>query len=642
MCGIVGFITKDHFDFIPILGDMIDSINHRGPDDKGVWVDTNNCVGLGHARLSILDLSNAGHQPMNSMSSRFTIVFNGEIYNHKSLRKELNNCGVLDWKGRSDTEVLLMGIEKWGIDLTLEKIIGMFAFAVWDKQQRTLSIVRDRMGEKPVYFGWINGNFVFGSELKALKQFPEFNNSIDRNSLSLFLRYSAVPAPHTIYEDIYKLEPGCSVSISPDNYSIIKKTYWSTERLINKKHKCQFSGSTTDAVNQLESLLLDAVGLQMEADVPLGAFLSGGVDSSTVVALMQAQSNHQVNTFSIGFDNKMYNEADYARSVAEYLGTQHYDLYVTDKDALNTIPLLPDIYDEPFADSSQIPTYLVSKIAREKVTVSLSGDSGDELFGGYNRYIMTNNMWSKISRIPIWMRAIIQKGIKHTSPDVLNILLSRSFNKKHSNIGDKFHKGADVLLSNNIQELYLGLISQIKQPDNWVINAHEYKTPLSEKVGLFNDISPIEGMMAYDMIGYLPNDILTKVDRASMAVSLETRIPFLDHRVVEFSASLPINYKIRNGVSKWVLREVLYKYVPKELIERPKMGFGVPLGDWLRGPLREWAEILLDSNRLKGEGFFNPIIVRQNWQDHISGKHNLEHQLWNVLMFQSWLERQKK
>lgn len=641
MCGIVGFIAKEQFNFIPILDDMIDSINHRGPDDKGVWVDHKNSVGLGHARLSILDLSTAGRQPMNSKSSRFTIVFNGEIYNHKSLRKELNKCGVLDWKGRSDTEVLLMALEMWGIDLTLEKINGMFAFAVWDKQQKTLSIARDRMGEKPVYYGHINGNFVFGSELKALKKFPRFNNSIDRDSLSLFLRYSSVPAPHTIYKDIYKLEPGCYVSISPDN-NIIENQYWSTERLINKKYKSQFSGSENDAVNQLERLLLDAVGLQTQADVPLGAFLSGGVDSSTVVALMQAQSNHKINTFSIGFENSIYNEADYARSVAKYIGTQHYDLYVTDKDALNTIPFLPEIYDEPFADASQIPTYLVSKIAREKVTVSLSGDAGDELFGGYNRYVMTNDMWSKISRIPLWMRAIIQKGIKHTSPDLLNMLLNGSFNKKYSNIGDKFHKGADVLLSKNIQQLYLGLISQIKQPEKWVINANEYKTPLSDKVGLFNNISPIEGMMAYDLIGYLPNDILTKVDRASMAVSLETRIPFLDYRVVEFSASLPVNYKIRNGVSKWILREVLYKYVPKELIERPKMGFGVPLGDWLRGPLREWAEILLDGNRLKNEGFFNPIIVHQNWQDHISGKRNLEHQLWNVLMFQSWLERQSK
>ncbi|NCP72648.1 MAG: asparagine synthase (glutamine-hydrolyzing) [Shewanella sp. CG18_big_fil_WC_8_21_14_2_50_42_11] len=644
MCGIAGFIGQ-YQSATDCLSQMASAIAHRGPDDQGVWFDEGVGVGLAHARLSILDLSPAGHQPMQSVSERYVMVFNGEIYNHNRLRTELESITVRNWRGHSDTETLLAAIEQWGLEATLKKTKGMFAIALWDKQTQTLSLGRDRMGEKPLYYGWASGQFVFASELKAIKTLPDFNNAISRDALALYLRYSAIPAPYSIYENLFKLEPGSLVTIRPGGGKIEKKSYWSTVDVINHGLQHPFKGSASGAVNQLEIVLKEAVALQMEADVPLGAFLSGGVDSSTVVALMQAQSAKKVKTFSIGFDNKAYNEAEHARTVAQHLCTEHFDMYVSGQDALDVIPKLPDIYDEPFADSSQIPTYLVSQIAKQKVTVSLSGDAGDELFGGYSRYTLASNTWNKLNKIPAPIRAALGAGINTLPAGFWKGLLSpvdfvKSKPDKPYSMGDKILKASALLACQTRREFYeKGFMSHNLNPQDWVLGAKSL-APIFDALD-FSQTTFLEEMMALDMLHYLPTDILTKVDRAAMAVSLETRVPLLDSNVIEFAASLPLEYKIHNGVGKWVLREVLYKYVPKELIERPKMGFGVPLAEWLRGPLRDWAESLLDAKRLEEEGFFNVSLVRQKWQEHISGQRNWQAQLWDVLMFQAWLEKNK-
>ncbi|MBD3768392.1 MAG: asparagine synthase (glutamine-hydrolyzing), partial [Gammaproteobacteria bacterium] len=507
--------------------------------------------------------------------------FNGETYNHSSLRAELEKIAPRDWRGHSDTETLLSAIEQWGLEATLKKAKGMFAIALWDKQTQTLSLARDRMGEKPLYYGWINGVFVFASELKSLKTLPDFNNPINRDALALYLRYSSIPAPYSIYENVYKLEPGCVVSTRPGENALNKTVYWSTVDVVQNGWRQPFEGSEDEAVNQLETKLKDAVVLQMEADVPLGAFLSGGVDSSTIVALMQAQSSQRVKTFSIGFDNKAYNEAEHARAVAKHLGTEHFDMYVSGQDALDVIPLLPHMYDEPFADSSQIPTYLVSQIAKQKVTVSLSGDAGDELFGGYSRYALANNSWSQLNKIPRPIRHGLEAGIDLLPDGFWKGVFSpldalRSKQGKCFSYGDKFLKASALLSCKKRRDFYhKGFMSHNLSAESWVLGAKPLATQFDEVD--FSQASFLEEMMALDMVHYLPNDILTKVDRAAMAVSLETRVPFLDPSVIEFSAALPLEYKIRHGVGKWVLREVLYKYVPKDLIERPKMGFGVPL-----------------------------------------------------------------
>jgi len=637
LCGIAGFLGSVHKPE-ELLTNMANAIQHRGPDDKGIWLDQTKEIGLAHTRLSILDLSSAGHQPMHSLSDRYLIVFNGEIYNHAIIRAELDSINARNWLGYSDTETLLAAIEQWGLELTLRKAKGMFALSLWDRQTQTLSLARDRMGEKPLYYGWVEDCFVFASELKAIKKFPGFNNKVDRSALALFLRFNSIPAPYSIYQNIFKLEPGCIASMIYGSKEINQTHFWSTETIYKKGAASRFSGNENDAVDALEDVLKRAVNLQMQADVPLGAFLSGGIDSSAIVALMQSQSSKKINTFSIGFDVKEFNEAEHARAVAMHLGTYHTDMYITQRDALDVIPFLPDIYDEPFADSSQIPTYLVSRLAKQKVTVALSGDAGDELFGGYNRYFLTNQLFSKMNKIPIFLRRLITSSILGVSQDNWDKILGRILSKRFVNVGFKLHKGANVLSSKSIRELHFKLVSQIESPENWLINSKEYSTFLNDDVEHFSSLDPIEQMMAYDLVTYLPTDILTKVDRAAMAASLETRVPFLDTSVIEFSASLPLEYKIRDGVTKWVLREVLYKYVPKDLIERPKMGFGVPLGEWLRGPLRDWAESLLDAKRLRDEGFFNVSLLRQKWHEHLSGKYNWQHQLWNVLMFQAWLE----
>jgi asparagine synthase (glutamine-hydrolysing) len=663
MCGLTGFWQSGNFSADvaqAVAVKMATRIAHRGPDDTGVWVDEVAGIALAHRRLSILDLSPAGHQPMVSASGRYVIAFNGEIYNHLALRKELavftpslplplsgggdkrKGEEVIRWRGHSDTETLLAGIEAWGLEATLKKSIGMFAIALWDRQTYTLTLARDRMGEKPLYYGWQGGSnervFLFGSELKALKAHPAFAADIDRGALCLLLRHNYIPAPYSIYQGIAKLEPGCllSVSLAQPEPRIWK--YWDAVAVARAGVTLPFAGTADEAVNALEVLAKDAVRHQMMADVPLGAFLSGGIDSSTVVALMQAQSSRPVKTFTIGFNEEGYNEAVYAKAVARHLGTEHTELYVSPQQAMEVIPRLPGLYCEPFADSSQIPTFLVSQLAKQHVTVSLSGDAGDELFCGYNRYQFTENLWNKLSLVPAPLRALMAKGITGLSPaawdSFAGIIPGAG---RHVALGDKLHKGAGVLTSRTADELYLGMVSHLRNPSDWVIGGQEPPTYLIGLRPELDGLSAVERMMALDMISYLPDDILVKVDRAGMGVSLESRVPFLDHQVVEFAWSLPLEYKLRHGQTKWPLRQLLYRYVPRDLIDRPKMGFGVPLHDWLRGPLREWAESLLDEGRLLREGYFHPAPIRKMWAEHLSGQRNWMAQLWNVLMFQAWL-----
>lgn len=656
MCGLAGFLgaTPFHDDgrARTVLRHMTDSIHHRGPDDAGYWQDAAQGIALGHRRLSIIDLSPAGHQPMPSGSGRYVIAFNGEIYNHGVLRDELAAHGAAPcWRGRSDTETLLAGFDAWGIAATVERAVGMFAFAVWDKHTATLTLGRDRAGEKPLYYGWQGRGrdavFVFGSELKALRSHPAFEHEIDRGALCLQLRHSYVPAPYSIYRGIAKLTPGCLLTVSNRQREPRVTPYWSRERRMAAAASTPFAGSPQEAVTELETLLKGAVKAQMIADVPLGAFLSGGVDSSTVVALMQAQSARPVKTFSIGFHEAGYNEADYAKAVARHLGTDHTELYVTAEQARAVIPRLPAMYDEPFSDSSQLPTVLVSELARRHVTVSLSGDAGDELFCGYSRYQFAASLWNTITAGPLPLRRLAASGITRISVDAWNRtakllapVMPRSL--RFSNTGDKLHKGAQVITCATLDALYLGLVSHWDDPACVVIGGIEPPTVLRSETPALAGFDGIQRMMALDLLTYLPDDILVKVDRAAMSVALETRIPFLDHRVIEFAWSLPQSMKLRDGASKWALRQVLYRYVPPALIERPKMGFGVPVGDWLRGPLRDWSESLLSESRLRAEGFFHPAGVRRKWEEHVSGKRNWQYHLWDVLMFQAWAEEQSR
>lgn len=642
MCGIAGYLTTNQV-HVTQLEQMAAAIAHRGPDDTGIWHDLNSGIGLAHRRLSIVDLSPAGHQPMHAVSGRYVIVFNGEIYNHGKLRAELEQVKKAPtWRGHSDTETLLAGIEAWGMEATLQRSIGMFAIALWDKYSRTLTLARDRIGEKPLYYGWQGDTFLFGSELKALKAHPAFRAEIDRNALCLYMRQGYIPAPHSIYQGIAKLLPGCLLSVSLEQPEPQIKAYWSVTEAVVQSKAQPFIGSAEDAVTALDNLLNDAIGQQMMADVPLGAFLSGGVDSSTVVALMQAQSNRPVKTFSIGFHDNLYNEAAYAKAVAQHLGTDHTELYVSPEDGLAVIPRLPTLYDEPFADSSQIPTFLVAQLARQHVTVSLSGDAGDELFAGYNRYQLTSSTWGILSHVPRHLRQLAAHAITQISPSSWNrIAAALHIFKQWANVGDKLHKGAGVMASQSADELYLRMTSCWQDPVNVVIGGKEPPTFLTGNMPALNGLDTVERMMALDLLTYLPDDILCKVDRAAMGVSLESRVPFLDHRVVEFAWHLPLDYKLRNGQTKWVLRQILYRHVPKELIERPKRGFGVPIDSWLRGPLRDWAEGLLDESRLRQEGgYFNPTPIRQKWAEHLSGERNWQYHLWAVLMFQAWLADQ--
>lgn len=652
MCGIAGYFQSAKFrgDSDVILRTMTGSLTHRGPDSSGEWSDSNAGIALGHRRLSVIDISPTGAQPMSSSSGRYVIVFNGEIYNHLALRSELEGLAFFgQWRGDSDTETLLACFEVWGIRKAIERAVGMFAFAVWDRVERTLNLGRDRLGEKPLYYGWQGSDhdsvFLFGSEIKALKAHPAFQARIDRNALALYMRFNYVPAPYSIYLGIHKLMPGSLLTVSLANPDPQVITYWSGIDAVTHGVANRFNGSAQEAIDALEGLLKNVINQEAVADVPLGAFLSGGVDSSTIVALMQSQSIQRVKTFSIGFSEAGYDEAIYAKAVAKHLGTDHQELYVSSQQALSVIPSLSSFYDEPFADSSQIPTYLVSEMARQQVTVALSGDGGDELFAGYNRHLITAGTWSWLHRWPKQARTVLAAGILKIPPAAWDQITSKtSFSNRWAGLGYKLHKGASVLGASSVSELYLGLVSQWNDPQDVVLGATEPATLLFGNRPSLTGLDDVEQMMALDMLTYLPDDILTKVDRAAMAVGLETRVPFLDHRLVEFAWSLPMGLKLQKEggsyTTKWALRQVLYRYVPKELIERPKMGFGIPLGHWLRGPLRDWAESLLDRQRLMCEGYFDPDPIRKRWEEHLSGKRNWEQSLWCVLMFQAWLSEQ--
>jgi asparagine synthase (glutamine-hydrolysing) len=662
MCGLAGFLDaslNDANDQKARISLMTNVITHRGPDDGGTWVDPETGIALGHRRLAILDLSPQGRQPMTSSSGRYVIVFNGEIYNHLALREELGNSNLLQqstsspngftgWRGHSDTEVMLEAFEQWGVEGALSRFNGMFAFALWDRQDRVLHLARDRLGEKPLYYGWMGNVFLFGSELKALKAHPAWEGEIDRGALALYMRHTYIPAPYSIYSGIRKLLPAhvLSIPLSGGNMETPpSRAYWSVKAVAEAGVRHPFAGNEAEAVGSLDGLLRDAVKLRMEADVPLGAFLSGGIDSSAVVALMQTQSLRPVRTFTIGFHEEGYNEAKHAKAVAKHLGTEHTELYVTAAEAMEVIPKLPQIYDEPFADSSQIPTFLVSKMTRQHVTVALSGDGGDELFGGYNRYFWGRDIWYKVGWMPKSARVATARGLTALPPQtwdkIFSVMGMMLPHRLRANLpGDKLHKLAGVLACATPEAMYRGLVS-FWEPASVVLGASEPPTALTD-VGQCADIPDFtQRMMFLDTVSYLPDDILAKVDRASMAVSLEGRVPLLDHRVVEFAWTLPLDMKIRGGQGKWPLRQLLYKYVPRELIERPKMGFGVPIDVWLRGPLREWAENLLDESRLKKEGFFNTRVVREKWSEHLAGNRNWASLIWTVLMFQAWLEENK-
>jgi asparagine synthase (glutamine-hydrolysing) len=647
MCGIVGlFSQRFPASGETFLASALQAIIHRGPDDQGIWSDPGAGVGLGHRRLSILDLSPAGHQPMHSASGRYVFVFNGEIYNYALIRQELEKVGTApSWRGHSDTEVILAAFETWGVQRTLEKLVGMFAFALWDRTDRVLTLARDRVGEKPLYYGRVNGDFVFGSELKALRVHPAWKGEIDRGVLALFLRHNYVPSPYCIFRGIRKLAPGTYLTLHSGSAEPIIHAYWSARSVAESGAAGHPTQSDEEATNQLEALLKQAVAGQMIADVPLGAFLSGGIDSSTVVALMQAQSKRPVKTFSIGFHEEGFNEAEHAKAVARHLGTEHTELYVTPTEAMAVIPRLPSLYDEPFADSSQVPTFLVSQMTRKHVTVALSGDAGDELFGGYNRYLLADQLWRKLDRTPGFLRGVAAGALTALSPstwDCLWKLPSRLAPRRFrfTNFGDKLHKLAGILALENGEAMYRSLVSHWPEPADLVIDGREPPTSLTDSRAWADVPTFLQRVMFLDLITYLPDDILVKVDRAAMGVSLETRIPMLDHRVVEFAWRVPLHQKIRDGETKWLLRQVLYRYIPKHLIERPKMGFGVPIDSWLRGPLKEWAATLLDASRMKREGFFDPAPIQLKWAEHLSGSRNWQYPLWDVLMFQAWLETQ--
>ena len=642
MCAIVGFWDTakraDAREYENVALGMASVLTHRGPDDQGAWVDETMPLALGHRRLAILDLTAEGHQPMLSANGRFALVFNGEIYNFKSLRDDLEQSGHV-FRGHSDTEVMLAAFCEWGVRPALERFAGMFAFALWDRQKKILYLARDRAGEKPLYYGWSGGVLVFGSELKALRAHPQWHGQINRHALALLMRYGYVPTPHCIYENIYKL-PAASVLTLTESHIYTQQipgpaAYWMPPV---ESADLPAMSNAEEACEQLHELLLHSVGRQMVADVPLGAFLSGGIDSSLVVSLMQAQSRRPVKTFSIGFEEENFNEAPFAMDVAKHLGTEQTELYVRESDLQQVIPQLSGIYDEPFADSSQIPTALLCRLTRSNVTVSLSGDGGDELFGGYNHYQIGENLceiWRRIpahSRMPLALalQQAAQTGLKLALPAVANRTLNRLWNL------------SDILPANTEQSVYQLLMSPNRDPQPWLKSTAELPGTL-EASSLWNDRPELfQRMMWHDFTRYLPDDILVKVDRAAMAVSLETRIPLLDHRVIEFAFRLPTTFKRRAGCGKWLLRQVLYKYVPSALVDRPKKGFSVPLAKWLRGPMRDWAEQHLNEARLRREDFFDAQQVRRNWQSHLAKKRDWSPGLWHALMFQAWLEQQGK
>jgi len=651
MCGISGFLNPAREDSEPSLRAtvtaMAAAIAHRGPDAADCWADAEVGLAFGHRRLSIIDLSAAGAQPMSSADGRYVLSYNGEVYNFPALYAELEAQGHT-FRGYSDTEVVLAAIVEWGLKAALERCVGMFALSLWDRQMRTLSLVRDRLGIKPLYYGWSGGVFMFGSELSALKAHPQFRAEIDRDTLALYMMRNCVPAPQTIFVGIRKLTPGSILTLPARARAGTEPeidTFWSLGKVAARGAAVPFGGSEAEAADRAEALIREAVQDRMVADRPLGVFLSGGIDSSTVAALMQDVSDVPVKTFSIGFNEAGYNEAEDAKAVAAHLGTDHTELYVDAAKALDVVPELPRIFDEPFADSSQVPTYLVSEMARRDVVVCLSGDGGDEMFGGYNRYMWVDGIARNAGAVPGPLRKVAAAAMTSLSPhtwdsvfETLGPVLPGKLRQR--NPGDKLHKMAGILNASGASEIYQGLVGHWRAGDGIVPGAVPPPT-IVERPADWPDLPGFtEHMMHLDGVTYLPDDILTKVDRASMAVGLEARVPLLDHRVVEFAWSLPLALKTGGNVAKRTLRNVLYRHVPRELVERPKMGFALPIHEWLRGPLRDWAEDLLDEKRLQSEGFFSPGPVREKWRQHLSGARNWQHHLWDVLMFQAWLETQ--
>ena len=624
MCGIAGFYNPNENDkkfVFDVASKMSKSIRHRGPDGKGIWAGVDCKVVLAHQRLAVVDTSDAGCQPMISSRGRFVIVFNGEIYNYKAIRQSLTRS---HWRGDSDTEVLLEAIEEWGLEEAVRQCDGMFAFAIYDQHSKAITLVRDRMGEKPLFYGWTNGIFVFGSELKAIKAHPFFQRKINMEAVSLYFRHGYIPAPTSIYEGIYKLLPGhiLSISLTPTTYEIVDvQRYWSLPK--TKNFSTPYERRPTQYVDELEEVLTRAVVQESNSDVPLGAFLSGGIDSSLITALLQKHSDRKVETFSLGFDEKKYDESGYARSVAKHVGTAHNELIVSPHDMREIIPNLSRMFDEPFGDSSAIPTYIVSKFARSSITVALTGDGGDEIFGGYNHYHRANQIWSTVKKIPA--------GAKGVAALMLNTVGGKMYERS---LGRKAEKLSNYLSCQSLFDCYsfqtqasdLELLSLLKSP---------------AQVSRFKNLSlrsDSDAMMFADMNTFLPDDILVKVDRAGMSVGLETRAPFLDHHVVEFGYNLPPEYKIAGARGKVILRELLARYIPRNIFERPKMGFGLPIDEWLRGALRDWAEALLSDHNLTKVGFLNVSFIRRRWNEHISGDKDWHYFLWDLLMFLDWLQ----
>ncbi len=640
MCGLTGFIqasrqlSEDALE--TAVRQMSQTLVHRGPDDAGAWCDAAHGVAIGHRRLSIIDLSAAGHQPMISQSGRLVMAFNGEIYSYREIRAELERSGV-EFRGTSDTEVILEAFDRWGVDRALNRLIGMFAIALWDRSAAELTLIRDRLGIKPLYWGMQGGTFLFGSELKALAAHPQWQPRLNRNALAAYLRHSYVPGPHSIYEGIEKLSPGHVLTYRPGR-APTQRSYWDFKDIAARAVATRKTMDPHEAEQTLDELLRDAVRRRMVADVPLGALLSGGVDSSLVTALMQAQSDRPIRTFSIGFKEDRFNEAPYAAAIAAHLKTEHTELYVEPDHALEVIPRLAHWYDEPFADASQVPTFLVCELTKQHVTVALSGDGGDELFAGYNRYVYGQRIWDRVHAWPKSLRSLAAGTLRRLPESLLDTLaLAIPSRSRPSQFGHKAHKVANGLHENDPDALYRQIVSYWDEPEAMVPNSREPKGVLWDP--RYRETIPdfTERMQFFDTLTYLPDDILTKLDRASMAVSLEARVPLLDHRVVEFSWQLPMALKLAGGRSKVLLRRVLDRYVPGELIERPKMGFGVPLDDWLRGPLRDWASSLLNPARLNAQGLLNAPPITAKWQAHLNGK-NWSYDLWNVLMLQAWLE----
>lgn len=638
MCGIAGFLlNSSHFDEqtgINIIQKMTDSLAHRGPDDSGLWSDKNDGIYLGHRRLSILDLSVAGRQPMHSYNERFVITFNGEVYNFKELKADLEKNYNVKFTNNTDTQVLLEACNIYGIEKAIKKLIGMYAFSIWDKQNKQLYLIRDRVGKKPLYWGYVGKDIVFSSELKAICLYPQFDKSLNFSSISSFLRYGYINAPESIYNNISKIEPG-TYALFMQNKKVSINTYWSLDNTVGKNNPniCNKQEKKED----LELLLKDAVNKRMISDVPVGVMLSGGIDSSLITALMQIGSNKKVKSYTIGFNEKQYDESKFARRIAEYIGTEHYEFHVEADTAIEVLPDLPEIYDEPFADSSQIPTYIVSKLLKNEVTVALSGDGGDEIFAGYSRYFW-GGKFAEINRItPSLFRFFISNLIQSIQPyklDTISTIIPTKYRPSH--FGERLHKIAHILRTNSDAEIYSNLISQWDPQSILRQNISTESFNLKVFPGAYDFIS---AMQYLDFNTYLPDDILVKVDRASMANGLEVRSPLLDHRVIEYAWKIDKGYKIVKGKGKYLLRSLLNKYVPKTLIERPKMGFGVPISTWLRGPLKEWTYDLLSEERLNQQGIFKPEPILNTLDSHMNKRRNYQYPLWTMLMFQSWYDR---